>query len=167
MKYTIGNLKFSNKQSISDHCREIIIKNIGKDIEKDDMDFILNLFNYHPDKDKKLKNLKSIFVHNDNYDNYCFFIKYKNNTIDAISWVECIKHIPFGKEMTIEVVMPFGKYKGKTLQEINDNQYLTWIYEKSDADRGLKIKINQFLKYGYVPYNPMVKKENKKINKTS
>ena len=47
-----------------------------------------------------------------------------------------------------ETKMPYGKYKGKTFEEIyNDGDYLEWIAKQSDYRHvDVKAKVQQFLK---------------------
>jgi len=58
------------------------------------------------------------------------------------------------KESTIEYVFKFGKYKGVNIQDVEE-QYLRWI---SGPDSNLnpveKKMITQYLKYGFIPFNP-------------
>jgi len=160
--YVINEEIFQNKNEITERCREIVASNIGKDLEGTDLAFIIQLFKYHPDPDK-LMCAKRIFVSDDKYHkNNCFYVEYLGGGMDDISWTKCITHIPWGEEYPIEWNMPFGKYKDWSLHEIymEDRSYLRWLANQ-DIDRGLKVKVNQILRYGHIPYNPIAHKHAK------
>lgn len=167
-KYLINQEFFNNKKEIVEKCQNIIDRNIDKkEIIGKDKEFLLELFKYHPDCDEKLEELDFIFVDIDNWGkNNCFWIKNKKGFIDDISYHYCIKYIPVNSEKRMDLKLPFGKYKGQSIYEINDNEYLNWLYNKSDfLDRGLKTKIGQFLRFGYIPFNPIAYRAEKKNNR--
>lgn len=160
MKYTINNIEFKNKEEITNKCREISERNQNQNLMGDDLNFMMEIFKYHPNKDVKFKDMKSIFVGVDKYKkNYCFFIEKNNGLKDDISFSKCILHIPFNEEFSIDFQLPFGKYKGESVYDIyeKDKQYLEWLSEVT-KDREIKIKIHQILRYGFIPFNPIMAK---------
>jgi hypothetical protein len=65
-----------------------------------------------------------------------------------------ITSIPPVKESTIEYVFKFGKYKGVNIQDVEE-QYLRWISgPDSSLNPAEKKMITQYLKYGFIPFNP-------------
>lgn len=168
-RYVINNKTFKNKNEITEFCRTIIDKNIGKDLSGEDLEFIIQLFKFHPDK-HILTCAKRIFVNIDNkfQNNPCYYIEYISGEIHDISWTKCILGIPFGEDNKIEWKIPFGKYAGESLYDIfdNDPEYLQWLSSEKWVKRDLKIKINQMLRYGHIPYNPIAHQYviNKKID---
>jgi uncharacterized protein (DUF3820 family) len=160
MKYKINNLEFINKGQITEHCRDIMNRNSNKILSGSDLEFILEILSYHSNK-TKLNEFKFIKVDEDKYHkNLCLWIYKETKTgkevVTDISWTKCIGNIPFSPEKIVDYNFKFGKYKGKSIYDINDNQYIEWVLENlTELKRGDKILLNQYLKYGYIPYNPM------------
>lgn len=166
MKYTIKNKEFVNKTAITEYCRDLISRNIGKKLTGDDLSFILDLLSYHPDK-SKLNNIEYIDVSLDKMKkNNCLWIHKLTKTgvkvVDDISWVKCIGNIPFSEDTKVDYIFKFGKYNGKSIYDVDDKDYIEWFSKIPNLYRGDKILINQFIKYGYIPYNPMFYKKNNK-----
>lgn len=170
MRYNINGKEFSNKTDIMNFCRELIEKNKDKVLEGQDLLFFKELIKSHPKSKKKLQ-FDYIKVEIDKLNrNYCLWSYKKVGNIevcDDISWHKCVNHIPVvGYGKNIDYVFRFGKYKGKSIYEINDTNYIKWLLENfKDMNKGDKILINQFYKYGYIPYNPMFWKHTKSANK--
>lgn len=163
-KYIINDEIFKNKEEITERCREIIDRNKDKNkVGKKDLSFLLDLFNYHPNKEEKTKDLKRVYVDMDSYGtNICFWLENKKGFSDEISFYACIKHIPFSVDKKMDLKFPFGKYKGQSIYDVDDKQYLEWMYNAEFIDRGLKVKIGQFLRFGYIPFNPVAYNFDKK-----
>lgn len=159
MKYTIKNIEFKNKSEITNYCRDIILRNANNKLSGDDLYFMLDILSYHKNK-SKLDGLKSISVDYDKWcKNLCLWIEKETSTgqlvIDDISWTSCIANIPFSEEKKIDYIFKFGKYNGKSIYDIEDRQYIEWLLENfKSLHRKDKVLLNQFLKYGYIPYNP-------------
>lgn len=162
-KYIINNEIFKNKEEITERCRQIIDRNKDKKkVGKKDLSFLMDLLSYHPNKDEKLKDIKRVYVGMDlNGVHLCLWIEDKKGFSDDISFHSCIKHIPFSENKKMDLKMPFGKYKGQSIYDINDSSYLEWLYNADFVDRGLKTKIGQFLRFGHVPFNPIAYKFDK------
>lgn len=156
-KYVINCETFNNKNEITERCRNIVNNNIGNDLMGDDLKFMMQILRYHEDKEK-LIGAKRIFIEIDQkyQNNPCCYIEYITGEIDDISWTKCILGIPFGENYQIEWKMPFGKYKGESLYVIfeKDPEYLKWVVNQVKT-RDLKVKINQMIRYGHIPYNPI------------
>lgn len=169
MKYKIKNLEFKNKGEITNHCRDIMNRNTNQILFGDDLDFILEILSYHSDKDK-LKGFKYIKVDNDRYDkNLCLWICKETKTgkevIDDVSWTRCVGNIPFSVDKKVDYIFRFGKYKGKSIYDIEeDKQYIEWVIKNvKELNRVDKTLLKQFLKYGYIPYNPIFWKAKAKV----
>lgn len=155
-EYVINGEKFKNKNEITERCRKITKKYFDKKVSGKDLKFIKALFKFHPHSKEKLKNIDYIYVAIDSYnENPCFWIRKKDGFFDDISFYKCIKHIPFSEDKKMDYKFMFGKYKGKSIYDIDDNDYLTWLRSQKWLDRGSKVKIGQFLRFGYIPFNPV------------
>lgn len=169
-KYTINNEPFSSKAEIRKRMNDMekrysdYVPVTGKDF-----DFIMDLLKYHPNHPKKVDGMTDIFFGSicvDTITTRCLFITYgkkedpiEKRPVDDVSWTICLHNIPVPTEHKVHLKFQFGKHKGKTIEEVYeaDKPYLNWIISKEFKDRGLKIKVNQFLKYGYIPYNPVAR----------
>lgn len=162
--YRILEKEFKNKEEITNWCKDIVSRNINKELKDEDLNFMIEIFKNHPHWSIKSKNMKSIFVDIDNkyQKNYCFFIKKNNETCDDISYHISIKHIKVISNINIDLIIPFGKYKGISIYDIEDTKYLEWLVSIPNLSRDLKVKIGQFLRYDYIPYNPVSSNEYKK-----
>lgn len=166
--YKVLEKEFKTKTEITNWCRDIVSRNINKELEDEDLCFMIEIFKNHPDWQTKSKNMKSIFVSHDIYQrNYCFFIKKENETCDDVSYHKCIKYIKVISHMNIDLIMPFGKFKDKSIYEINDIKYLEWLLSLDNLTRDLKVKIGQFVRFGYIPYNPCAFNKSKKNKNNS
>lgn len=164
-KYCISEELFKNKAEITERCRGIIESNKSKKkVTAKDLRFLLELFKYHPSKDAKLKDIKRVYVDMDLYgENLCFWIENKKGFSYDISFYSSIRHIPFSEDKKMDLKIPFGKYKNQSIYDIDDKEYFEWLYERKDLDRGLKVKLGQFLRFGYVPFNPVAYSKKKVI----
>jgi hypothetical protein len=161
--YTILEKEFKNKNAIIDECRNIVERNIDKELKGDDYNFIIEVLKNHPNWKIKSKGLESIKVMYDKYElNYCLWLKKQNGTYTDVSYHRCVKYIKVVSSINIDLILPFGKHKGKSIYDINDENYLKWLVDLPNLSRDLKVKIGQFLRYGYIPYNPIASAYNKK-----
>lgn len=159
MKYRVNNLEFKNKKEITNYCRDIMERNSGDILSGDDLEFILEILSYHSRKDK-LDGFSYIKVDLDKWErNLCLWIYKKTkageDVVDDISWTHCINNIPFSSEKRIDYIFSFGQYKGMSIYDIDDEQYLNWLVSSDWLKRGDKTLINQFIKWGYIPYNAL------------
>lgn len=168
MKYKISNKEFKNKKEITIFCRELIKRNEDKVLEGEDLEFMIELAKHHKNNDK-LKDYSYLKIETDKWGmNYCVWIyKEKKNNLfkDDLSWTSCISNMPFETEIKVDYTFKFGKYKGQSIYDINDRGYLEWLLSGDFLNRGDKILINQFYKWGYIPYNPMFFKNKKTIGR--
>ena len=81
--------------------------------------------------------------------------KYKREDVWFTIYLnEIVRHVPPVKESTIEYVFKFGKYKGVNIKDVEE-QYLRWISGPSSNLNPVEKKmITQYLKYGFIPFNP-------------
>lgn len=152
MKYNILGKEFNSKKDLSDFCIKILIDNLNTPLKGDDKEFMLEIFKYHPRTEAKLLNIQEIIPRNWNDLGYCFYINNGLKEID-ISFHKCINHIPFSNNKTMDFIFDFGKYIGQSIYDINDESYLRWCLTLDKKSKSFIKKINQFLKYGYVPFD--------------
>ena len=163
-KYTINNTEFNTKNEIVIKCRGIIEQYMNRDVTGNDLDFILEIFKFHPNHDTKLSDMKRICVGKDPYNkNNCFYIENIKGKLTDISWTKCVNSIPFGEDNQMDYIIPFGKYKGQSIYNVfdDDKQYFVWLTTKAQINREMKVKVNQMIKYGYIPFNPMAERFSK------
>ena len=173
-KYKINNQVFSSKEKITEKIRSLERK--YDDYEKigdADKKFLIEIFRFHPNFEDKIDGMTDlVFAESVHYNGRtrCIFVAYgdinediRDRPMDDISWVECIKNIPVPTKHKIHYKFTFGKYKGKTIEAVNeiDRAYLHWITNSEFKNRSVKVKVGQFLKYGYIPYNPIAHKKEK------
>jgi len=174
--YVINGERFDSKQKIKERIRNISEKyNDYEPIKEDDKIFLIEILKYHPEFEEKMQGMTDMVFSTSNYyngRNRCMFILYgepedelEDRPMDDISWTICLSNIPVSCKIKTQFKFNFGKYKGKTIQEVYklDQKYLKWISEGEFDDRSVKIKVGQFLKYGYIPYNP-ISQRNKKLD---
>lgn len=155
--YKINGLDFKNKNEIILWMRNILY---NPHLIDDNIDTIIEIFSYHPNWTSKSKDMTHFSIASDKWSvNPCFYINYKNLCKDDISFMKAINHIPVppkcGKS---NYIIPFGKYKGKSIYDVDDKNYIIWLSNLEGLKRGDKVAINQYLKWGYIPYNPVAKK---------
>lgn len=173
-KYKINNQVFSSKEKITEKIRSLERK--YDDYEKigdADRKFLIEIFRYHPNFEDKMDGMTDlVFAESVHYNGRtrCIFVAYgdinediRDRPMDDISWVECIKNIPVPTKHRIHFKFTFGKYKGKTIEAVNeiDRAYLHWVTNSEFKNRSVKVKVGQFLKYNYIPYNPIAHKKEK------
>jgi hypothetical protein len=161
--YKILEKEFKTKNDIINECRRIISDNHNKEIIGNDYKFIIEVLKNDPNWKKKSLGLVSIKVMKDIYDkNYCLWLIKENNLYQDISYHKSIRQIKVISSVNIDLILPFGKYKGKSIYDINDENYLKWLLDLPNLTRDLKVKIGQFLRYGYIPYNPCARNKKSK-----
>jgi len=150
-RYKIEGREFSTKKDVENVCKNIRDKKGVRNITGEDLKFMKKIFAFHPNQDK-MKKVRSIFV-DSNLGN-SFFIKYYNGTMDDVSYIKCLKYMPIDTPHRIDYVFKWGKYKGKSIYKINDENYLHGTLLWDRLWRRDRVLIGQFLRYGYIPYNP-------------
>ena len=168
--YKIIYKEFKTKKELKDYCYEIYNNNLNTQLSGDILEFTIELLKYH---------YQSFTEHKFEFpDNSIIIPKYRPNQnviIDLVvetsiytpikkifkkvkstkySIKNCVNNIPPYNPVTIEYVFKYGKYKGMNIRDINDDNYLWWLANESNfLDTKDKIYINQYLKYGFIPYN--------------
>jgi uncharacterized protein (DUF3820 family) len=153
-KYRINNIDFNTKDEITKHCRVIINGSVDQILSEGDHEFIMAVLRYHPKFKKKVSGMSHLYVDKNMNNDSAIFIMKQNGRFDDISITKCISCVPFNQDKPMELVMPFGKYKDQSIYDIDDNSYFEWLYKQKWLDAGMKIKIGQFLRYGFIPYTP-------------
>jgi hypothetical protein len=162
-KYKINNQVFSSKEKITEKIRSLERKYDDYETIGDaDKKFLIEIFRYHPNFEDKMDGMTDlVFAESVHYNGRtrCIFVAYgdtnediQDRPMDDISWVECIKNIPVPTKHKIHFKFTFGKYKGKTIEAVNeiDRAYLHWVTNSEFKNRSVKIKVGQFLKYNYI-----------------
>lgn len=149
--YKIHNKEFKTKTEIKKYTSDLLINNLGKTLMGDDDQFARELIKYHEHK-YKLENVVSISCKDiSNVEGRIvpvFLMTYKKGkSDDNVSLHRCINRIPTSDEPITEYVFKFGKYKGKSIEEINDSNYLRWALDNNVFyDKRLNNLIRQYLK---------------------
>jgi uncharacterized protein (DUF3820 family) len=147
--YKIHNKEFKTKTEIKKYTSELLINNFGKTLVGDDDLFARELIKYH-EHNYKLENVVSIsckdFSNVEDRILPIFIITYKRGNTDHVSLHRCINKIPIDDEPITEYTFKFGKYKGRTVEDINDNNYLKWLINNDVIkDKRIKNHIEQYL----------------------
>ena len=166
MRYKIADREFFNKAEITEFCRELISRNIGQNLIGADLKFMMALLEH---RKEKIANIDYLSVALDSYKkSFCLWVHSQTltgvKTIRDVSWTKCVANLPFSSEHIVDYIFRFGKYKDQSIYDIKDDNYLIWYVDLPNLDRGSKIQIGQFIKWGYIPYNPVFYK--KKTHKT-
>lgn len=154
-KYKILDLEFSNKSEIKNYIKEMLVN--AKDMYDINQDFIKELMKFYDNGDyNEIVNFKSFVALKNEYNKYGIYILKTNDTLTPVSYIRCVDNIPFSEDKKIDYIFKFGKYKGQSIYDINDNNYIQWCLQADFLNRKDKIYLNQFLKYGYIPFNIMM-----------
>lgn len=155
-EYTVGNYKFYTKKQISSFARKLMMLNIDKEFENDDFLFFKDLTKYH-EHNYDINTIEKIYPIYVN-DNINLMVRFKNlrrgkhisyKTIEKpVSVYKCIKNIPTYTIIKTykPFIFPFGKYKGKSIEEINDVNYLYYLLGWDQLSQYTRKQINAFLK---------------------
>ena len=172
MSYKIHNLTFNSKKQISEKIQEIERNHSDfQPIIGEDFNFLMDILKHHSFFKRKMKGMTDIyFAPSLKYpSNRCVHIAYgdKNSNIqsrssDDISWTFCLNKL--GKKETNIFKFTFGKYRGKTLKQVDniDRSYLHWAANEI-SDETIKTKIQEYLKMD----NNTQQKINYNINTTT
>jgi len=160
--YKVNNIEFKTKGDVKEYAMNILMNNLNKEIVGEDKDFAMDLIRHHEhnyDMDnivmiesKSLSTEKLIPV---------FMLHIETNSKNKTkirtthaSVNRCVGDLPPLNVETIDYIFKFGKYKGMSIKDINDNDYLKWLLEDSNIlNKRDRIWIKQFIKYGYIPHN--------------
>ncbi len=152
-KYKILDVEFTNKNEIKNYIKEMLINdNINQPFIKE----LIKYYDNTEDIESFINSFKSFVALKNEYNKYGIYGLKSNDTLTPISYIRCVNNIPFSDDKRIEYVFKFGKYKGQSIYDINDRQYIEWCLGANFLDRKDKIYLNQFLKYGYIPFNIMM-----------
>lgn len=149
--YKIHNKEFKTKEKLKDYCHETLIKYSDyENLDEDDLIFIKELMRFHPHK-YDIDNVVYIqVVHKPKYQELGLGIRKlkvgtkKTYVIETLrtSVKQSINNIP----TAVDYVFKFGKYKGKSINEINDDSYVRYLLDVwTDMSIPLRIKLNNFL----------------------
>jgi hypothetical protein len=156
-KYIISNIQFDSKTEIKQKIQEIEKKYLDyQPVSGDDLNFMLDVFSHHYNFKKKTSGMTDIYFapHKEYKTTRCAHIAYGNKNIDIksrpsddISWTMCVKRIRKKKLKINGHILTFGKYKGKTVEEVcqEDRQYLEWILREF-KDTGVKTEVKKHIK---------------------
>ncbi len=172
--YKIFNKEFKTKTEIKDYVHKIMFNNPqdfssehkykstnysikGEDFTGDTLEFFKEFITYHPDKHDP-NSIARIYTKtrvNRAIDNVALLmICKKDHLIDSeVSINKCINNIPPINVVKISYVFKSGKYVGKNIEEINDNDYIKELLKWEGLKQKERTYFIQFLKYGFIPYN--------------
>lgn len=90
----VNAVLFPTKNALTAHLREMIARYaVGVDVEGEDREFCLALFEFHPDSERKLSSgVRRVEIRLDEYGNKHFQVHRHNGTEDDISWTWCVRH---------------------------------------------------------------------------
>ena len=150
--YKIYNKEFKTKQQIKDYCHQTLLKYSDHDeLDDDDLGFIKELMTFHPHKYDIPKVVSIQVVHKPKYQELVLNIrklKSGRKTMYEIrrertSVKQSITNIP----VVVDYVFSFGKYKGKSINEINDDGYIRYLLEVwTDMSMPLRTRFNNYLR---------------------
>jgi hypothetical protein len=133
--YKIYNIHFKTKSDIISFCEELIENSMGNQFENHLLEFFKEIIAYH-DHNYDVNHIISIlpiFNPNDQHKYMGLLVNFKipkkrgyKYEKQMISIKRCVKNI----ETIIDYencYIPFGKYKGSKLIEINDDNYLNYL----------------------------------------
>lgn len=168
--YKVHNKEFKTQKDIKDYLSNVVKNNDNKLIEGDDFIIFKELIQYIPAyKDMrgeitemigrvrynklKIESYRVDFnIHRLRYDRKTMYEDKKDNIYTG----SMVEYVPPIKETTINYMFKFGKYKGMNIEDIDDMSYLYWVTsESSNINKADKILIKKFIRYGFIPYNPI------------
>ena len=161
MKYTINGKGFKAKSGITEYTNTLL-KSCNGDIVGDDFKFFKELLGYHPNKLKlsRLSNIVSMYSGDSHWgNNICLWLRYDNGQVEDASLTKCIANVPVTPIYGVyEFIFDFGKYKGWSAQQVMDidPNYIDWVITNT-TNRTTEVRLGQFKKWGYIPYNPLTK----------
>lgn len=167
--YKIHNKEFKTKDDIKSYLIEVVYKQlINRTMDDDDFELVKECIGHVP----RFKEVKDditkimcertltkgdITIYKINFivNKLKYGRKHKReDKLENVFINTLVSSVPPVKASTIEYVFKFGKYKGVNIKDVEE-QYLRWI---SGPDSSLnpveKKMITQFLKYGFIPFNP-------------
>jgi hypothetical protein len=130
--YKIHNKEFSTKTDIKQYTSGLLINNLGRTLVGDDDLFARELLRYH-EHNYNIDKIVSISCRNISNNAMLapvFQMVNKRGTVSQASLHTCINKMPDARNPITEYVFSFGKYKGKSVEEVNDIPYLKWLLNK-------------------------------------
>jgi Protein of unknown function (DUF3223) len=90
----VNGIAFLTKKVLTLYLRQMMTRyGVGENLEGEDREFCLGLFEFHPDSDLKLiSGVRLIAVRLDGCGNKHSQIHRNNGTDDDISWTWCVRH---------------------------------------------------------------------------
>jgi hypothetical protein len=167
-KYIVSNIEFDSRKEIKQKIQDI--EKSYSDyvpVSGNDLVFMLDVFRNHYNFENKIRGMTDIYFapHHEYKSTRCVHIAYgnkntdiKNRPSDDISWTVCLKRIKRVKPKLNGSIITFGKYKGKTVEEVceMDRSYLEWIL-RTFKEEEIKNEVKKHT----------ITKENKKMNNTT
>jgi hypothetical protein len=161
--YKVNDVEFKTKELIKNFVKDILGNHINEPLQDKEYEFMKELVGYHDHKYNVEDVIEIMPVHQNVECNIILlkvtFVNKTNkwkNKPTLVSIERCIRGIAPYDVGIIDITLSFGKYKGMKISEINDNNYLNWLVNQPSLHKDLKIKIGQFLRYGFIPYNSYI-----------
>ncbi len=140
--YKINNIEFKTKKELKSYTHNLLMNNLGKTLTNEDDTFARELIKYH-EHNYKLDDVISIsckdISERENITVPVFVMNQKNNLERTVSLHRCINNIPISNVVD-DFIFKFGKYKGKSIKDIDDKQYIDWLLNQ-DFLWGMERKI--------------------------
>jgi hypothetical protein len=168
--YKVHNKEFKSQKEIKDYLTYVVKNNDNKIIEGDDFIIFNELIRFIPAY-KDIRGEITEIVGVVKYDKLMresyrldFNIhrlkrgckKTYEDKKDYTYTGSMVEYVPPVKQSTINYVFKFGKYKGMNIEDVDDMNYLYWITsEDSYFNKEDKVLIKKFIRYGFIPYNPI------------
>jgi hypothetical protein len=160
--YKVNNIEFKTKGDVKEYAMNILLNNLDKEIVGEDKEFAMDLIRHHEHK-YDMDNIVLIESRSLSPDKlipvFMLHIETKVKKQTKIrkthaSVNRCVGDLPPLNVKTIDYVFNFGKYKGMSINDINDNDYLKWLLADPNVmGKGDRVWIKQYLKYGFIPHN--------------
>jgi len=171
IKYIVNGIEFTSRQQIREYTTKIVntYDNDYHSVSKDDIDFLLEIISNYPNLSNYNHRAFTVGLDYEYQKNLCIKLILKDDTKIDISYIKCINNIkPIGiikeadelkpantnktvlKLSTTEINFKFrfGKYKGKTIEWVlqNDSDYIEWMLNNFNDTNGIVIpKIETYL----------------------
>merc|ERR1711957_933795 len=113
----IGNMKFVNLGALRGRVREILnSRSEGEFLKAEGADFklVVELLKYHPQHEKKAKDLKGVKVaKSEKGDNRCFWVTHDDGTAEDFSMKKCLDALELNPPYEAEKPKPVAKAEPK------------------------------------------------------
>jgi uncharacterized protein (DUF3820 family) len=155
--YIVNNINFKTKEEVKKRSKDILNNNVGVSLVGEELNFFKDLIKNHQHKynaddvvgidvryidgNQKLLGISVGFSKKDKVWSELVSIK---RSIDGLTPINVVE---------MDFIIPFGKYNGMNIKDVNDEKYLWWVVHESNINVKYKIWVKQYMKYGFIPVN--------------